>query len=144
MDDERCRAERRHFPVATLRAKLVVTVAVTATATAIAGCASLQQPDVERVAATFMQSGAVDRCALLAPATVAALEHDESAPCGDALAQLDLPDGQVVSSAVWGDNAQVRSTADTLFLTRTEAGWKVAAAGCTPRSDAPYLCRLEA
>ncbi len=31
-----------------------------------------------------------------------------------------------------GDNAQVRLTSDTLFLTRTDAGWKVAAAGCVP------------
>jgi hypothetical protein len=35
-------------------------------------------------------------------------------------------------------------TGDTLFLTRTAAGWKVAAAGCTPQGEAPYLCRLEA
>jgi hypothetical protein len=73
-----------------------------------AGCAGLQQPEVERVAAAFTQSPAVDRCALLAPATVAALEHDESAPCADALGQLDLPGGQLVSSAVWGENALVR------------------------------------
>jgi hypothetical protein len=45
---------------------------------------------------------------------------------------------------VWGDNAQVRLTGDTLFLTRTDAGWKVAAAGCVPQGEAPYLCRLEA
>jgi hypothetical protein len=109
-----------------------------------AGCAGLQQPEVEQVAAAFTESGAVDRCVLLAPATVAALEHDESAPCADALGQLDLPGGQVVSSAVWGENAQVRLTGDTLFLTRTAAGWKVAAAGCTPQGEAPYLCRLEA
>jgi hypothetical protein len=99
---------------------------------------------VERVATTFAQSGAADRCALLAPATIAALEHDEAAPCGDALAQLALPDGgEVKSSVVWGDNAQVRLGEDTLFLTRTSAGWKVGAAGCTPQGDAPYLCLLD-
>jgi hypothetical protein len=120
----------------------VVAVAISAMATT--GCAGLQQPEVERVAAAFTESGAVDRCALLAPATVAALEHDESAPCAEALEQLDLSGGQLVSSAVWGENAQVRLTGDTLFLTRTDTGWKVAAAGCTPHGEAPYLCRLEA
>jgi hypothetical protein len=135
-------AARRLVAVATLRAGLMLAAVLAAMATA--GCAGLQQPEVERVAAAFTQSPAVDRCALLAPATVAALEHDESAPCADALGQLDLPGGQLVSSAVWGENAQVRLTGDTLFLTRTAAGWKVAAAGCTPHGEAPYLCRLEA
>jgi hypothetical protein len=120
-------------------------VAATAIAAmAVGGCAGLEQPEVEQVAATFTQSGPVDRCALLAPATVAALEHDESAPCADALESLDLPGGQVMSSAVWGDAAQVRLTGDTLFLTRTHTGWRVAAAGCVPQGEAPYLCRLEA
>ena len=106
--------------VAPLRAGLVAATAVAAMA--VGGCAGLQQPEVEQVAATFTQSGPVDRCALLAPATVAALEHDESAPCADALGALDLPGGQVMSSAVWGDDAQVRLTGDTLFLTRTGHG----------------------
>ena len=136
-------AARRLVAVATLRAGLMPATALAAMATA--GCAESAaaggragRRDLHAVPA------AVDRCALLAPATVAALEHDESAPCADALGQLDLPGGQVVSSAVWGDNAQVRLTGDTLFLTRTAAGWKVAAAGCTPQGEAPYLCRLEA
>jgi hypothetical protein len=142
MDTRGPRAAPRYVAVAPMRVGLVVAVAIAAMATV--GCAGLQQPEVERVAAAFTQSPAVDRCALLAPATVAALEHDESAPCADALGQLDLPGGQLVSSAVWGENAQVRLTGDTLFLTRTAAGWKVAAAGCTPHGEAPYLCRLEA
>jgi len=120
-------------------------VVVAVAAVLVGGCASAEQPDVERVARAFAQSGAADRCALLAPATVAAVEHDEAAPCGDALAQLALPDGgEIVSSVVWGDNAQVRLREDTLFLINTGAGWKVGAAGCAPRGKAPYLCLLEA
>jgi hypothetical protein len=143
MDGRRgCGAARRLVTAASWRAGLVLTAVAAAMATA--GCAGLQQPEVERVAAAFTESGAVQGCALLAPATLAALEHDESAPCAQALGQLDLPGGQLVSSAVWGENAQVRLTGDTLFLTRTAAGWKVAAAGCTPRGEAPYLCRLQA
>jgi hypothetical protein len=49
----------------------------------------------------------------------------------------------VVESSVWGDEAQVRLSDDTLFLTHTSAGWKVVAAGCTPNGDLPYECRLE-
>ena len=142
MDTRGPGAAARYVAVAPMRVGLVAAVA--AAAMAVAGCAGLQQPEVEQVAAAFTQSPAVDRCALLAPATVAALEHDESASCADALGQLDLPGGQLVSSAVWGENAQVRLTGDTLFLTRTDTGWKVAAAGCAPRGEAPYLCRLDA
>src|SRR5215218_3514599 len=102
---------------------------------AAGGCADLQQPEVEQVAAAFTRSGPVDRCALLAPATVAALEYDESAPCADALGQVDLPGGQVVSSAVWGDSAQLWLTVEELFMTPPYAGWKVAAAGCVPQGE---------
>jgi hypothetical protein len=149
MDVDRPGATRRrnaHIAGAPHHAGLLVTAAVVVVgaATSVTGCADVQRPEVERVAATFTHSGPVVRCALLAAATVAALEHDESTPCPDALGQLDLPGGQVVSSAVWGENAQVRLTGDTLFLTRTDAGWKIAAAGCAPQPDAPYLCRLEA
>jgi hypothetical protein len=113
---------------------------------AVSGCASLDQPEVERVATAFGRPGAdpAERCALLAPATVLAIEHDEQAPCATALGQQELAGGQLVSSAVWGDNAQVRLTGDTLFLTRTGQGWRVVAAGCQPRGESPYLCRVEA
>jgi hypothetical protein len=113
----------------------------------LVGCANLQQPDVEQVATAFSRPGAdpAARCALLAPATVIALEHDESSGCAQALDQLAPPGGgPVQSTAVWGDNAQVRLTDDTLFLNRTEQGWKITAAGCRSQGDAPYLCRLEA
>jgi hypothetical protein len=126
----------------TVRAALLVA----AVAVVSAACADVQQPEVERVASAVALAGndTTIRCALLAPAAVAALEHDESAPCVQALGQLPLSGGRVVSSAVWGDNAQVRLTDDTLFLTRIDAGWKFVAAGCRAQEDAPYLCRVEA
>jgi hypothetical protein len=122
---------------------LVGTALLAATAS---GCAELHQPDVERVASAFARPGAeaADRCALLAPATVAALEHDETTACADAISELELPGGAVASSEVWGDNAVVRLTGDTLFLTLTGEGWKVTAAGCRSQGEGPYLCRLEA
>jgi hypothetical protein len=141
MDGER--SAGKQVPAALRRCCSGIVAAVAAVL--IGGCASAEQPDVERVARAFAESDAAERCALLAPATVAALEHDEAVPCGDALTQLALPEGgEVQSSVVWGDNAQVRLHEDTLFLTRTGAGWKVGAAGCRPQGDAPYLCLLEA
>ncbi len=59
------------------------------------------------------------------------------------MGRLAPPGGQVQQTEVWGDEAQVRMTGDTLFLTRTGAGWKVIAAGCTSGGDLPYQCRVE-
>ena len=111
----------------------------------LAGCASTQQPEVEKVASTFddPSADAEARCDLLAPATLAAFEKDQTAPCSDAVQQLSLDGGAVTSVEVWGGDAQVRMGGDTLFLTETRAGWRVAAAGCTSRGDAPYDCEVE-
>ena len=111
----------------------------------LAGCASTQQPEVEKVASTFEDpsADAEARCDLLAPATLAAFEKDQTAPCTDAVQQLSLDGGAVTSVEVWGGEAQVRMDGDTLFLTETRAGWRVAAAGCTSRGDAPYDCEVE-
>ena len=99
-----------------------------------------------RDAATAFADPAGDpaaRCELLVPATRAALESDESAPCADVLGDLPVGGGAVRSVEVWGGNAQVRLVDDTLFLTETSAGWRVAAAACEPRGEAPYDCEVE-
>ena len=41
-----------------------------------------------------------------------------------------------------GDAAQVRFTGDTVFLLRFPDGWRIGAAGCTSRGDAPYDCEV--
>jgi hypothetical protein len=112
-----------------------------ATVAMLAGCAATERPDVERVATDFATGDPTARCALLAPATVAALERD--GPCAAEVGASAPSGAQVVETAVWGDEAQVRLSGDTLFLIRTSAGWKVVAAGCTPNGDLPYECRLE-
>jgi hypothetical protein len=48
----------------------------------------------------------------------------------------------VESVEVWGRDAQVRLGGDTVFLTETDAGWRVTAA-CRPRGEAPYECQVE-
>jgi hypothetical protein len=112
---------------------------------ALGGCASSQDGDVRDVAAEFLDPGSAAgaRCDLLAPATRAALESDESAPCPDVIGDLALGGGAVRSVEVWGGNAQVQLVDDTLFLTETPAGWRVAAAACEPRGEAPYDCEVD-
>lgn len=82
-------------------------------------------------------------CALLAPATRDALEHRAGTPCPSALPGLRLPHGEPADAAQWGRQAQARTSTDTLFLTLTDQGWRVTAAGCSPRGDAPYACTVE-
>ncbi|WP_222264203.1 hypothetical protein [Modestobacter marinus] len=110
-----------------------------------AGCASSELPGVERVATLFADPDGdpAERCDLLAPATEAALTTDEGVPCPEALPGLPIGAGAVRSVAVWDREAQVQLTDDTLFLTRTDRGWRVTAAACTARPDRPYVCALE-
>lgn len=123
----------------------VVAVAVGALASAgTAGCAAAAQPTVAAVAGQF--GSAVGRhdgtaaCALLtddARHDTESFGHD----CPSQLATLRSP-GPVRQVEVWGDTAQVRLADDTLFLLRFPDGWRVSAAGCTPRGDAPYRCEV--
>jgi hypothetical protein len=121
------------------------TVAAVGAALVLGGCASTQDGDVRAVATEFLDpAGAPDaRCDLLAPATRAALESEESAPCPDVIGDLPLRGGAVSSVEIWGGNAQVRVAGDTVFLTETPTGWRVAAAACEPRGEAPYDCEVE-
>lgn len=112
----------------------------------LAGCGQDHQA-LDRTVAQFERAVAggdgTAGCALLAPATRDSLEHRAGAPCPSTLPRLRLPPGDVVEAAQWGLEAQVRTTADTLFLTMTEQGWRVTAAGCSPRGEAPYACTVE-
>jgi hypothetical protein len=111
---------------------------------AVTGCSNPSAPEVRDVAATFSAGDAAARCAMLAAGTVQTLEREEQRPCADALGQLPLGTGDVVSVDVWGEDALVHLTDDTLFLTLTRSGWQVSAGACAPQPDAPYVCQLEA
>jgi hypothetical protein len=117
----------------------------TTLAVLLTGCSSAEEPDVAQVATAFEDpSGDPQaRCDLLSPATLIAFESAASAPCPDAIAQVPLRGGEVTAVEVWGDDAQVRLNGDTLFLTETGGGWRVTAAGCEPRGEAPYDCEVE-
>ena len=114
-----------------------------ALAVALGGCASAAQPEVQKVAAVFEEPGTdpQTRCDLLAPATRESLES--SGPCTATVGRLPTTSGTVHSVQVWGDDAQAKVGDDTVFLTRTDSGWKVTAALCEPRGDAPYDCEVE-
>jgi hypothetical protein len=120
-------------------------VVLAAGAVLLTGCSSASQPEVEQVAGTFEDPSGDpgERCDLLAPATFAAFEQDESAPCTDAIQDLPLDGGGVESVQIWGGDAQVKLSGDTVFLTETSAGWRITAAACAPRAEAPYECEVE-
>jgi hypothetical protein len=108
------------------------------------GCASAEQPEVERVASVFEDpsANASARCDLLLPTALEQLEKDAQASCTDAINNLPLDGGDVAGVEVWGGDAQVRLGRDTVFLSKTPTGWRVAAAGCTPRPERPYDCEV--
>ena len=113
----------------------------------LAGCADGQRPAVEQTVTTFVSAltagDSQTGCKLLAPATRDALEYQRNQPCPAALEQSSLPRGDVVDTTDWGGEAQVHTTVDTLFLTQTTQGWRIAAAGCQPRGEAPYVCKVQ-
>jgi hypothetical protein len=83
-------------------------------------------------------------CAALAPDTAAELVQSAGKPCDQAILDEDLPAPAAVSGAdVYGQWAQVRLADDTVFLAVFPGGWRVVAAGCTPRKSRPYNCTLQ-
>ena len=113
----------------------------------LCGCTSVSAEEVESLGAAFAAAEADPdaRCDLLAPNTRTALVEEQASTCPDAIQQVSVGGGEVASVEVWGEEAQVRLTDDTLFLTRTPDGWRVTAAGCSPRGDdLPYDCEVEA
>jgi hypothetical protein len=116
----------------------------------VAGCASVgERGDAAAVVAIRMLSAVEGQdgtgaCAALAPDTAAALEESAGKPCAEAILEEDLPGpGTVTASEVYGQWAQVRLTEDTVFLAALPGGWRVVAAGCTPRQNRPYDCTLQ-
>ena len=89
------------------------------------------------------QDGAT-ACAQLSPATADALEA--SRPCDEAVTDLDVSPGRVARAQVFSISAKVDiAGGESYFLEHTRAGWRIAAAGCTPLTrDEPYDCEAEA
>ena len=120
------------------------------TVAAVAGCGSVADREdaaadvaVRMLTAVDSQDGAT-ACAALAPDTVEEIEQSAEKPCAEAILEEDLPaPGQVLGADVYGQWAQVRMDDDTLFLAAFPGGWRVVAAGCTPRGERPYDCLVK-
>ena len=123
-------------------------IAISIAALTLSGCAPAggRADAAAAVALRFLQAVAaqdgVAACATLAPDTRREVAEDE--PCEQAILDADLPEpGTVEKSAVYGQWAQVRLSADTVFLATFPGGWRVVAAGCTPQGDRPYDCSVQ-
>ncbi|GGM99591.1 hypothetical protein GCM10009721_28290 [Terrabacter tumescens] len=94
--------------------------------------------------ATAVQGDAGTACDLLAPGTRQELE-DQDGPCPTALPDQNLPRASGPGEAeVYGKDAIVRLSGDTIFLARFDEGWRVTAAGCVDAGkDKPYSCSVK-
>ncbi len=111
----------------------------------VAGCAQQEAGSAQAAATGFYAALAGGRteqaCGLLSERAREGLETGGHA-CGDAIRELRLPGGQPRDARVFGDEAQVRLAADTVFLHRFGDRWLVHAAGCVPRGSLPYRCEI--
>ncbi|MFG2072251.1 hypothetical protein [Nonomuraea maritima] len=119
---------------------------VLASALLVTGCA-VDTTAPARTAVRFhtaVSAGQMENaCAMLSAETAERLPGPGQS-CAEALRALRLrPGGDVTEVSVWGGDAQVRLTGDTLFLHRFGDVWRVRAAGCEPVRDLPYDCEVE-
>ena len=121
--------------------------AVTVLLYSASACTPVGQGAAQQAAETFQAAVAEQdsrtACGLLSDEARGSLEGASTRPCPEALAALRLAGGPVRSTEVWGRNAQVVLEPGVLFLAQFRAGWRVTAAGCTPRSDQPYDCTVK-
>jgi ketosteroid isomerase-like protein len=83
-------------------------------------------------------------CELLAPETFHEVEKSAKAPCGQAITDADLPDlGRVNATDVYGNEARVVASGDTVFVSDFDGTWKIVAAGCAARGDLPHDCTVQ-
>ncbi|MGK3203409.1 hypothetical protein [Amycolatopsis sp. MEPSY49] len=106
----------------------------------LCGCSAADTSSAQDAAQRFeaaLGEGGASACALLAPRA-----RDGLGPGGCATGSplSALPRAPVGSIVVWGDEAQARTAADTLFLHDFTDGWRVTGAGCHPRNEQVYDC----
>ena len=124
-------------------------VVAVALAALVSGCSGRVDPQAEvagAAARAFTVAARADPstgCGLLAPATATEVEQTAGS-CAEGLADADLPEGGDLREVeVYGLDAMVRLEQDTVFLARFDDGWRITAAGCTPRGDGPYDCDIK-
>ncbi|WP_246203472.1 hypothetical protein [Streptomyces tailanensis] len=87
-------------------------------------------------------------CAMLAPSVREEVERSARTACEEGVLTEEVPSAapaadDIEGVDVSGRQARVVFPADTLFLSQFSGGWKVIAAGCTPRPQRPYECLLK-
>jgi hypothetical protein len=83
-------------------------------------------------------------CTLLDDDAVKDVEARTRSDCAEGILTLGLPDaGRSQSTEVFGRSALVRLDTGSLFLTLGGPSWRIRAAGCEPREDAPFECTVD-
>jgi len=122
----------------------VVTVLAASGCTAVAERGDAAAATAVRLLSAVAERDGAAACGLLAPETAAEVEQSADRPCAEAILNEQLPAaGPVTATHVYGQRAQVRLSADTVFLAVFPGGWRVVAAGCTPEGEKPYDCVIE-
>ena len=129
---------------------MAVVLASCVAAGVLSACAGQETGEPAAVAERFYEtvragdgSGA---CAQLSPDAKSELEAAEGARCPRAVLELELSGVRARGGEAYVTTARVEmDRGDRLFLDRTRAGWRVAAAGCKPQpgEEAPDDCELE-
>jgi hypothetical protein len=94
-------------------------------------------------AATAQGDGAV-ACSRLSVRVAEELQQSAGTPCAQAVLAADVPNASRVRDVqVWGGRGMVVLDHDVVFVAEFDAGWRVTAAGCSPRKDRPYDCMVK-
>ncbi|MFD8552484.1 hypothetical protein [Streptomyces fradiae] len=141
-------------PVSARRPAGATAVALAAVAAAWAGGCTTPAAERDAVTAAALDfarhaesaaqaESAAAACRLLAPATREALARDPGPSCEAGLTDAALPaPGRVRTTDVYGHQGRVVLEHDTYFATWFPDGWRIRAAGCVPRPERPYDCRV--
>lgn len=123
---------------------------VIACAISVVACGSLSGDsaaagNVARAFYSAVQNGhGTQACHLLAFNVAHQLKQSSGKPCAQAVTHAGLNNpGHVTRVGSYGHSAWAVFEKDTVFLSVFPGGWRVTAAGCTPRGDRPYDCLVK-
>jgi hypothetical protein len=131
-------------------ARTSATAAIALLALVLAGCSAggATKTGAEDVADAFLRAVARHdgsaACDLLTRDARNAVATTTRRSCASGVTRLDLPPTDADARAqVFGRAAVIEAHGDTVFLARSGSAWLVRAAGCTPRTDAPFDCTID-
>lgn len=115
----------------------------------LSGCGTGHEDAVREAAERWTEAVASqdwdEACRALDARTRDEVEQTEQKPCPDALATQRFPEASEPGTVqVYGHQAQVAYADETLFISRSGAGWAVWAARCSPpeAADLPFDCQI--